>query len=213
MARIDDFIQARVLAREGLLEKDINSIIDFSGGLSKTDDSGRLRSFLLRFLNRDVIVTCPEMEFSYNGSGEDVPVQQQVLLLHYLNGACGPGAVRGKTDWVSFQDLPEGRFYMDAFMKRAKEPLLRTFGSNPKKMAELAMNLYNASPTDLGDVSVVVKALPRVPVALVLWQGDDEFPPEGNLLFDKGISEILPAEDIALLAGMVVYPLIGMMKN
>ncbi|MBW1912080.1 MAG: DUF3786 domain-containing protein, partial [Deltaproteobacteria bacterium] len=53
-------------------------------------------------------------------------------------------------------------------------------------------------------------ALPLAPLALVLWKGDDEFPPEGNILFDKNISKILSAEDMAWLAGMAVYPLIGM---
>ncbi|MGC1405099.1 MAG: DUF3786 domain-containing protein, partial [Thermodesulfobacteriota bacterium] len=38
----------------------------------------------------------------------------------------------------------------------------------------------------------------------------EEFPPDGNLLFDASISKYLSAEDIAVLSGMVVYPLIGM---
>jgi len=65
-------------------------------------------------------------------------------------------------------------------------------------------------PFDQGDHSVVVRAFPLVPVALILWEGDDEFPPEGNLLFDRSISHILSAEDIAWLAGMIVYPIMGM---
>jgi hypothetical protein len=52
-----------------------------------------------------------------------------------------------------------------------------------------------------------------IPVVLVLWQGDEEFPPDGNILFDRSISKILPAEDIAWLAGMVVYPLAGIAKK
>jgi len=213
MARIDDFIQARALSSEELAEKDINSVVKFSGAASTLDDSGQLRSLSLRFLDRDVVITWPGMEFSYNGSDDDVPIQQQVLLLHYLNGAYDAGVMERRGEWVSFQDLPEGRFYMGAFIKRAKDPLLRTFGTDPKKMAELASRIYDASPMNFGDFSVVVKALPMVPVVLVLWQGDDEFPPEGNILFEVGISRILSAEDIAWLAGMVVYPLVGMMKK
>jgi len=51
-----------------------------------------------------------------------------------------------------------------------------------------------------------------VPVALILWKGDDEFPPEGTILFDRNISHILSAEDIAWLAGMIIYPLLGMAR-
>jgi hypothetical protein len=98
-------------------------------------------------------------------------------------------------------------------LKRAKDPLVKTFGQNPKLLIDGAIKIYDAIPYNHGDFSVVVKALPLVPVALILWKGDEEFPPEGNILFDRTISDILSAEDIAWLSGMVVYPLIGMAKD
>lgn len=208
MARIDDYMQARDLSIKELEARDVESIAQFSGSLLNNNGEGQ-RDLLLRFLNRDVNISWPGLTFSYKESPDEVPVQQQVLILHYLIGACDTCSEQDSGEWISFQDLPEGRFYMDSFIKRAKEPLLRTFGADPKKMAELATRMYNASPIDFGDFSVVVQALPMVPVVLVLWQGDDEFPPEGNILFDRNISGILPAEDIALLAGLVVYPMIG----
>ena len=60
---------------------------------------------------------------------------------------------------------------------------------------------------------MVVTALPLVPLALILWKGDDEFPPEGNILFDRSITSIFSAEDVAWLSGMVVYPLAGMARG
>jgi hypothetical protein len=50
-------------------------------------------------------------------------------------------------------------------------------------------------------------------VALIIWKGDEEFPPEGNILFDRNILKMLSAEDIAWLSGMIVYPLMGMAKG
>jgi hypothetical protein len=47
-------------------------------------------------------------------------------------------------------------------------------------------------------------------VRLILWAGDDEFPAEANIVFDENIAEILSPEDIAWLAGMVVYRLISL---
>lgn len=210
MARVDDFFMARAISKKELADKDINAIERFSGANSGGD---QVKALSIRFLNRDVVISWPEMEFSYHGLEKEVPIQDQVLLLHYLIGAFNSGA-RGNTDeWVSFQDLPDGRFYMDAFLKRAKDPLVKTFGTNPKRLAELASRMYDASPAEYGDVSVVVKALPLVPVVLMLWHGDDEFPPDGNILFDRGISGILSAEDIAWLAGAVVYPLVAVAKG
>jgi len=211
MARIDDFKQARAFSKKGLSEKDPEIIADLSGATVKRDEQG-VSALSLKFLNRDLNISWPDMEFSYEGSNEEISIQQQVLLLHYLNGACASNGAAITDEWTSFQDVPDGRFYMDAFIKRAKEPLLRAFGNNPRRMVDLATNAFGASPLDYGDFSVVVKALPLAPIALVLWEGDEEFLSEGNILFDKNISMILSAEDIAWLAGMVVYPLIGAAK-
>jgi hypothetical protein len=64
-----------------------------------------------------------------------------------------------------------------------------------------------------GDVAVKVLAFPKVPVVLSLWKGDEEFPPEGNVLFDASITSYLSTEDIAYVAGAVVYPAIGMFRS
>ncbi len=50
-------------------------------------------------------------------------------------------------------------------------------------------------------------------MTIVLWDGDDELPPEGNLLFDESIVSYLPTEDIAVLSGMIVYRLIGINQS
>ncbi|MDB9823253.1 DUF3786 domain-containing protein [Deltaproteobacteria bacterium] len=212
MARIDDFKQARALSIKDLSEMDPDLIANLSGA-SIESDAGGVKALSLKCLNRELTISWPDLEFLYEGTDEEVSIQQQVLILHYLNGAFVSKGAAITGEWTSFQDVPDGRFYMDAFIKRAKEPLLRTFGNNPGQMVELATNAYGASPLDYGDFSVIVKALPLAPVALVIWEGDDEFPPDGNILFDKNITMILSAEDIAWLAGMVVYPLMGMAKR
>jgi hypothetical protein len=91
--------------------------------------------------------------------------------------------------------------------------MVQVFGGEPEVLIKLATEAYGAVPSDQGDISVKIMALPRVPVALILWKGDEEFPPEGNILFDRSISHILSAEDIAWLAGMIIYPLIGMARK
>jgi len=212
MARIDDYKQARALSKKEISEKDPEIIANLSGAMVKRDIHGVI-AISLKFLNRYMNISWPDIEFSYEDSDEEVSIQQQVLLLHYLNGACVSNGAAITGEWTSFQDVPDGRFYMDAFIKRAKERVLRTFGNNPKRMVELTTDVFGASLLDYGDFSVIVKALPLVPVALVLWEGDEEFQPEGNILFDKNISMILSAEDMAWLAGMVVYPLMGMAES
>lgn len=51
---------------------------------------------------------------------------------------------------------------------------------------------------------------PHIRVQLVLWSGDEEFSPEATILFDESIQWLLPAEDIAVMSGGLVYRLIGL---
>lgn len=45
---------------------------------------------------------------------------------------------------------------------------------------------------DQGDLSFKVWPLPRIPLTLVLWEGDEEVSDGGTLLFDKSASHYLP---------------------
>ena len=54
------------------------------------------------------------------------------------------------------------------------------------------------------------RAFPKVPILMILWWGDEVFPPGANILFDAAVARVLSAEDIAWLAGMVVYRLIAL---
>jgi hypothetical protein len=209
MARIDDYKKAAELGKQKLVNKNPKRVADQSGAHLEADSQGNAR-LILDFLGKRVAITWPECWFSFVGSDLEAPIQQQVLILHYLNGAKGP---KLRNEWIAYQQVPDGKFYLDAFHRRAKNPMVEAFGDQPELLVELAKEAYGARPSDQGDVSVVIQAFPRVPVALIMWKGDDEFPAEGNILFDRSISDILSAEDIAWLAGMIVYPLIGMAKG
>jgi len=209
MAKIDDYKTAVELARAGLTEKNPKRIADLCGAAFEPGSDGKA-VLHLDFLARGIDVTWPELSVSYSASGDELPIQEQILVLHYLNGAKG---VEPTGQWVAYQEIPDGKFYLDAFVRRAKNPMVQVFGNRPELLVKLAGERYGAQPLNQGDLSMRVQALPMVPVLLILWRGDDEFPPEGTILFDRNISEILSAEDIAWLAGMIIYPLIGMAKS
>jgi hypothetical protein len=206
MPRADDYRQALQLGREGLREGDPDLLAGFADIRIEREGDGKT-FFLIPFLSDRVAVEWPDFTFRSAHTNQDLPAQQQILLLHYLQGAWASKGVRVTGEWIAFQDLPDGRFYLDAFKRRAKIPLVQIFGDKPEKLVETATAAYGAKPADQGDISVIVPALPLVPVALVLWKGDEEFPPDGNILFDRSISRIFSAEDVAWLAGMIVYPL------
>ena len=208
MPRIDDYEQARDLAAQTLREKSPRQVAAHSGADIVEGDDNRL-ILRLAFLNGTVSLQWPACRF-VSQEDMDLSIQQEVLLLHYFNGARGT-PLTGR--WIGYQEVPDGRFYLDAFVRRAKQPLVGGFGAQPERLLPLAATLYGATPAEGGDVAVQIRALPHVPVVLLLWRGDEEFSPEGNILFDAGIVDILSAEDIAWLAGMVIYPLVGMARR
>lgn len=204
MPRIDDYIKARNLAVEKLSGELFEVILKRTGF-----DSPGENTFLIAFLDRTYQVDFPHFEFKdQTGGDKEIPLQEQVLILHYMSAALIPGATG---DWISYREIPGAAFYFGAFVKRAVEPLKKVFGQNLPAFSVAAAKL-GAEEIKSGDAAFEFKVLPAVPLQLILWAGDEEFPAEANILFDKTISQILSPEDIAWLAGMLVYRLIELVR-
>jgi len=80
------------------------------------------------------------------------------------------------------------------------------FGQFPEKL-KIAAELLGGRISSLGDICVTIPVFPSIPLTFVLWLGDEEFPPSGNILFDASAPFYLPTEDYAVLAGLTVYEL------
>jgi len=55
-----------------------------------------------------------------------------------------------------------------------------------------------------GDASLRLFPMPRIPVELILWQNDDEFPPRADLLLDSTCEIHLPVDIIWSIAMMSI---------
>ena len=199
MPRVDDYIAACRLAREKLAADPCDRIAARSGFALEKE------GLAVPFLDRVYRVSCPGFEFEDRASASaQVPLQEQVLILHYLL-ADAPVAVT--TDWVAYREIRGAAFYFAAFVKRAVDPLKKRFGQDIGAFRAAAARLGGATAA-AGDAAAEFRVLPHVPVQLVLHAGDEEFPPEAAILFDRSIGRILTPEDIAWLAGMVVYRLV-----
>jgi hypothetical protein len=124
-----------------------------------------------------------------------------ILLLHYLKAKL-EGLPDLTGEWVSFKELSGGESYYPAFRKRVIEPLIRKHGSNPQGIYACLERISGAQVKQ-ADAAVRVDAFEKVPLLIEVWQGDEEFPPEANLLFDKNIQKIFCTEDIAVLGGFI----------
>jgi len=156
------------------------------------------------YLNQSYRIVIPGCRISLEGSGEEVPLKDRILILHYFTGAKGTPAT-GKL--IAYKQLLGGVSYFCAFSQRAIAPLVKNFGKSPELLAKAVAKL-GGHRADHGDVSVTVSAFPRVPVTLVLWQGDEEVPPNGNVLFDANISDYLSTEDVTVLCETIIWKLV-----
>jgi len=178
-----------------------------SGARYKVVDSQPL--IIIEYLSRSYQITLPERQISLMDSGEEVPLKDKVLILHYLTQAKGTPL---SNEMVSYKQLPEGASYFPTFYKRAIKPLVEHFGRQPQRLVDTAKEL-GGHKADYGDVAVTLNAFKYVPLTFVLWRGDDEFPPEGSILFDATVSDYLSTEDINVLCERIAWSLVKLLKE
>lgn len=206
MARKDDYENAFKLAAEELSAKDPKQIGELAGAVY---DEER-KALCFDFVGRATEVIWPDVWVRYSESDDEVPLTDRVLILHYLNQAKG-APLTG--DIITYREVPSGTFYLSAFIKRAEKPMLSVFGEKPELLLEAAPKLGGERVEGLADAAARFQVLPMVPVTLLVWGGDDEFPPDGKILFDKNISHYLTTEDVAWAAGAVVYRLMRLVPQ
>jgi hypothetical protein len=99
---------------------------------------------------------------------------------------------------ISFSHLPGGQNYNNAFVRRAIQPIEKTFGSSVEKLWEAA-KLLDSEKLSHADCSVKVYALPLVPIVVLLYGASSEFSASANMLFDSSASNYLSTEQLAML--------------
>jgi hypothetical protein len=132
-------------------------------------------------------------------NGDRVREDLRILLLDYLRLGDGSGPT-GK--WVGYQELPDGSFYRHAFQGYSGDQLVRDLGGRIDAFRRAAAVL-DGEPLEMGDAGFAFRALPNVPLAVVWWDGDDEFPANATVLFDEVAGRYLPADGLAILGRML----------
>ena len=124
---------------------------------------------------------------------------------HYFVQAKGTPLERKQ---ITYRDLPGGLVYYPTFEKRTIQPLVDCFGDIPRRIIK-AGEIVGASDAGMGDASLQVNALPRVPIYIILWASDTELPPGGNLLFDASITDYLDPEDVTVVCETITWRLVN----
>ena len=171
--------------------------------------TGPQKEIAIEYLNQSYRVTMPNIQILLTDSQEEVSVRDKVLILHYLLSAKG-APITNKL--IAFKELPGGGNYFRTFSKRAIEPLVEHFGEQPHLLIDTAGKL-GGHRVAYGDTAIVINAFSRVPITIILWHGDEEFPPQGDILFDAAISDYLSTYDITVLCESITWRLVKFLRE
>lgn len=166
------------------------------------------KAVIIDYLNQSYRISLPDAEVSLI-TGEEVPIRDKIIILHYFTRAKGTPLSH---KLITYKELPEGINYYPTFFKRAIQPIVSNFGSDPKRLLPTA-EIMGGRKADYGDAAVTINVFSRVPITPVLWKGDKEFAPEGNIMFDSTISDYLPTEDITILCEITAWRLVRLFKT
>jgi hypothetical protein len=191
--------QALVVARRELVSRNALEIAQ-RAGVAYRGLGGNAGVFELACLGRPYCVGYPDGRVEPGDAGAPPKAALALLILHYLLHADGhPLADR----WAAFRELPAGLIYDQAFRGRVEPPLRAAFGSRSDAFRRAA-RASGGYAIAFGDAAFMFEALPRVRLAMILYEEDDEFPADVKVLFDAAAGHYLPTEDLAVLGGMLV---------
>jgi len=203
-----DYETARQIAVDTLLEQDLEKCCT-NAGLSLEKGPSGTKKVRIAYIGQTYTLTVQNDTVLFDETSGPLKISDEVLLLHYLITAEGL-PVSG--EWITFREVPSGPFYYASFVKRAIVPLAKCFGEGPSLLNQVSETVGQVLDSP-GDIALKIFGLPRVPVVLALWKGDEEFPAEANVYLDKSVSSYLSTEDIAYLSGAVVYKVIGISRQ
>lgn len=110
-------------------------------------------------------------------------------------------------DIVGVKDLKESHFFTGPHEFRT-QPLLRRFEDDLDGFRNACL-LLGGKPMEMADAAFRLLPFPRVPLYFLLWQGDDEFRPRLQVLFDRSIESFLAADAIWALVNRVAAAVMG----
>jgi len=196
------------LARERLLAINFDEQCLKAGAEIVERDHDRVVA-RLRFIDSDYQLEYPEGEVRKLGGAIEPLPYDRILILHYLVHATG-APLSGEL--ISYQQITDGWLYYPTFLKRVTNVLARTFAGDIEDFMD-AGTAIGAKPSPLGNHALEIHAFPKVSYHLIMWPGGDELDTDFSCVFDRSISDYLPAEDITVLASVIASRLAQQSKK
>ncbi len=142
---------------------------------------------------------CAEAEFMLTKAA----YFSRLSILHYLLGA---QKIVPTGRLVKPSDLKTGQIYLQGSHLLPLDKIAARFSRDPGGFVRQAAR-FGGERRPYGDAAVELCPFPRVPITLIFWDEDDEFPARSYLLFDETCEQHLPPDilwSVAMLSALVM---------
>lgn len=142
-------------------------------------------------------------EFSIHADGDGIALHSlpaQTFLMRYLL----EGRQTALSDeFKTFREMPWGELYIQPFTGRVLTRAAFTFGTRIEAF-RAACKAMGALPLKYGDAAFEFQLLGNYRLRLIIWEGDDEFPPNAQLLYTANFADGFAAEDRVVAGDLLI---------
>ena len=135
-----------------------------------------------------------------DGQGNAPALPVQTFLLRYL--------LEGKNipalgNWKTFREMPWGELYIKPYTGRVLTRAAFTFGTRVEAFRKAAEKM-GAAPVNHGDAGFEFSLVGDYRIRLLVWAGDDEFPPSAQVLYSDNFEEGFAPEDRVVAGDILI---------
>ena len=156
--------------------------------------------YYVNLLGRDYVLTPDPYAIEAVDGGGVPPLPVQTFLLRYLlEGRVLPWL----GEWKTFLEMPWGELYIQPYTGRVLTRAAYTFATRLdafRKAAEAA----GGEKTGHGDAGYRFSLIGPYYMQLLLWAGDEEFPPSAQVLYSDNFASGFAAEDRVVAGDLLI---------
>lgn len=112
----------------------------------------------------------------------------------------------------TFREMSWGEVYIEPFTGRCIKRAAFSFGTCVPKFRAACLAL-GAKEVNHGDAGFEFEVMPNYFIQILVWEGDDEFPPNAQILYSDNFEGSFAAEDRVVIAEMLITIIKNKMKE
>ena len=158
------------------------------------------KEFTLKLLGKRYAISHPNYAIRAL-DGSTIPnLPTQTFLLRYLL-ECKEVAWNG--EWKTFREMPWGELYIKPYTGRVLTRAAYTFSFKLDAFRKAAEKM-GAVPVKHGDAGFLFDLIGGYQMQIIVWAGDEEFPPNAQVLYSDNFAEGFAAEDRVVVGDILI---------